>query len=167
MANTRLSRFPYVAAGVLALAALAAFLILDLAGGKVETSSLPVIQIGQNVAAPSPGDGFGQSPSSIQTGTAPTTPADSTPTVTTVRETVNGTVYTGGTGSGGGGGTGTSGGTAAGGGTTNGGSTGTSGGTATGGSTATGGGTGTSGPGHPGTTGGGQGPRSGTTTGGG
>jgi hypothetical protein len=144
MVKTRRSRFPYVAAGVLALAALAAFLILDLAGGRVETSSLPVIQIGQNVATPSPGAGFGQSPSSTQAGTAPSSPSDSTPTVTTVRETVNGTVYTGGTGPGGGG-------------------TGTGGRSTTGGGTGTSGGTG--GGGHAGTTGGGQGPRSGTTIG--
>ena len=58
MANIGRSRLPFVAAGVLALVALAAFLILDLAGGSVDPSSLPVIEIGQSGSS-QPGQGSG------------------------------------------------------------------------------------------------------------
>ena len=59
MAKIGRSRLPLVAAGVLALVALAAFLILDLAGGSVDPSSLPVVEIGRSGAGPA-GQGSGQ-----------------------------------------------------------------------------------------------------------
>ncbi len=130
MANVGRSRLPFVAAGVLALVALAAFLILGLAGGSVDPSSLPVIQIGQsegslpgqNSTQPGQGhqgQGFGGATSTTAPGSTGTqglqtngagatgSAAGTTTTGSTVRETVNGGVRTGGTGSGGGsGGTG-------------------------------------------------------------
>ncbi len=130
MANVGRSRLPFVAAGVLVLVALAAFLILDLAGGSVDPSSLPVINIGQgggglpgqNSTQPGQGhqgQGFGGTTSTTAAGSVDTqgppangpgttaSAAGTTTTGSTVRETVNGGVRTGGTGSGGGsGGTG-------------------------------------------------------------
>jgi hypothetical protein len=122
MARLGRSKLPFVAAGTLALVALAAFLILDLGSGSVDPSSLPVISVGQGTA-PRPGPGAmptgSEQPSS--TASAPRQPADAngplptsgttapaTTTGSTVRETVNGSVRTGGphgTGTGGGAGT--------------------------------------------------------------
>jgi hypothetical protein len=125
MANVGQSRLPFVAAGVLALVALAAFLILDLADGSVDPSALPVIQIGQggdslpgqNSTQPGQlhqGQGFGGATSTTAPGSAGTqgpqtngpgatvSAAGTTTTGSTVRETINGGVRTGGTGSGGG-----------------------------------------------------------------
>ena len=45
---TRRSRLPLIGAGFLALVAVASFLILDLGGGSLTASGLPVVQIGQS-----------------------------------------------------------------------------------------------------------------------
>ena len=111
------STVSFAAAGGLALVALAAFLILDLAGGSIDPSSLPVIQIGQSGSAGSQSlgqtteTGQGQAGSTsptaasdsattlgIQTnGGSTTTSTAGTATGSTLREVVNGGVHTGST----------------------------------------------------------------------
>jgi hypothetical protein len=129
MAKIGRSAVSLAAAGVLALAALAAFLALDLAGGSIDPSSLPVIQIGQSSTADSespaqpahqPGQGQLDSTSSTSapgtvtaqgtqtTGDGTTASTAGTTTGSTVRQVINGRVHTGTSGGVGGGGAGSS-----------------------------------------------------------
>ncbi len=118
---------PLTGVGVVALVALAAFLILDLSSRSVDPSSLPVIQLGQTGTSqsgqntpgsgtagqgPGPGQSTGDPGTSTTVAPGPgvtsvtaagatsttTTPGGSTTTGSTVRETINGGVHTGTTG---------------------------------------------------------------------
>ena len=102
MARIGRSTLSLAAAAVLALAALAALMVLDLSGGSIDPSSLPVIQIGQSStvggeipAQPAHQPGQGQLDSTSST-SAPgsVTAQDPQTTGSTVREIVNGGVHT-------------------------------------------------------------------------
>jgi hypothetical protein len=119
---------PLTGVGIVALVAVAAFLILDLSSRSVDPSSLPVIQLGQTgtsqagqntpgsgtagqglgpgqttgdpgtPATAAPEPGITQTTSPGSSSTTTTTSGGSTTTGSTVRETINGGVHTGTTG---------------------------------------------------------------------
>ncbi len=126
MARIGRSTAPILGAGLLALVALAAFLIFQLGGESVDASLLPVVQIGQtdattgaphtettgpgqqgqgHVGATQPDPGTTTTPpmtgstTTLYNSASTTTTAGSVTTATTVKETINGGVHTRTTGS--------------------------------------------------------------------